>query len=93
MGKVHALLLCLVRLFPITVDRQNFIGAPLNGDDVWQSDAVFIFVSRQVVIDLRLGDLVPIILCDGIALILGFLLLYVRVNLGCLLYTSDAADE
>ena len=67
MNEVLALVLVLVVLFPVPADGQNSASSLINSDDVWQGNAglvaifVYVFVARQVVVDVHFKDFVAVV--------------------------------
>ena len=72
----------LVVRVPVTADGQNLGRCPVNRDHVRQRDAVLVLVPGHVVVNVHLINLVALVVGDGVALVLGLLLLNVRVNYG-----------
>ena len=79
--KVLTLDLECVFLFPVAVDRKNFICATVNRDDVRQGDLILVLIARQVVVDLNLVDLIAVVVRQRVALLISFLLLNICVHL------------
>ena len=80
--EVLALELLLVVRVPVAADRKDIVGPLFDSDDVRQCDAIVILeriaVNDPIYVDLV--DLVAVVVGQAVALLLGFLLLHIRMD-------------
>ena len=72
-----ALLFALVAFFPVPPNSQHVLGSALDGDHVRKGDAVLVFKSRQVIVNVNLKELETVIISKRVALLFGLLFLNV----------------
>ena len=80
LNKVLTLELLGVVLVPVSVHRQDFVCALVDGHNVRKSNLILILVTRHVVVHLNLKELITLIIGNGVALLFGFLLLHIVVD-------------
>ena len=79
--EVLALEFEVIFFLPVTANCQNFLGAALIRNHVWATNTIWVFVTRQVVVHVDFSELIAVvILGNGKALLLGFLLLDVGAD-------------
>ena len=62
LNEVLALLFALVAFFPVPPNSQHVLGSAINGDHVRKGDAVLVFKSRQVIVNVNLKELETVVI-------------------------------
>ena len=73
--EVLALELELVVFLPVTANGQHLRRGAVYRDDVGPGNAVLVLMPGHVVVDMNLKELVALVVCKGIPLVLGLVLL------------------